>query len=43
MQMIGMDGMRYLGADPTQPADITEQVVMLALAQRVIRELDRDA
>jgi hypothetical protein len=43
MQMVGMDGMRYLGADPTQPADITERVVMLALVKRVIKELDSDA
>jgi len=39
MQAMGLDGMRYLGADPARPADAVEQAVMVKLHNRTIREL----
>lgn len=41
LQIAGMDGMRYLGADPSRPADEEERVVMLAVLRRRNREIER--
>lgn len=38
MQMCGMDGMRYLGANPAAPADDVERAVMVLLNVRVAAE-----
>lgn len=39
--MNGLDGMRYLGADPTRPADDLERAVMLMLNERVVKEIEK--
>jgi hypothetical protein len=36
--MNGLDGMRYLGADPATPADDVERVVMVLLNNRIVTE-----
>lgn len=41
MQMAGGDGMRYLGADPSKPADDLERLVTRALTNSVFREQER--
>lgn len=36
-----LDGMRFLGVDPTQPRDELEEMLMLALHNQIVREHDR--
>ncbi|MEJ7824913.1 MAG: hypothetical protein WKF48_05765 [Solirubrobacteraceae bacterium] len=46
LQLNGLDGMRYLGADPSRPADHVEVLVMEKLNNRIVAEqkkLMRDA
>lgn len=41
MHLLGFDGLRWLGADPARAADPVEQVVAVALANRVSREQEK--
>jgi hypothetical protein len=41
LHLNGMDGMRYLGSDPTQPADDVERFVMVKLNNRIVAEQKR--
>jgi hypothetical protein len=39
--MQGMDGMRFLGADPSRPADDVERLAMVLLNNRIVAEHKR--
>lgn len=39
--MSGLDGMRFLGADPAGRADEVEMLLMLKLQNRIVREQER--
>lgn len=41
MHLNGLDGMRYLGADPARPADLTESILMVKLNNRIVAERKR--
>lgn len=36
LQLDGFDGMRFLGADPSQPADHIERLATLHLRKRIV-------
>lgn len=38
LSMLGLDGMRHLGSDPTGPADEIERLVATQLAKRIVLE-----
>lgn len=38
--MNGLDGMRWLGSDPSRPADDIERVVMLMVSERIVKEVE---
>lgn len=42
MHLNGIDGMRYLGADPRHPADPIERLVSIALHNRIESEIARE-
>jgi hypothetical protein len=41
LQLVGLDGMRYLGADPSRPADDLERLAMVELHNRIVAEMNR--
>lgn len=41
MHITGLDGMRFLGADPSRPADEIEALLMLKLNNRIVAERKR--
>ncbi len=43
LQINGLDGMRYLGADPSRPADHVEALVTEKLNNRIVLECKRAA
>ena len=39
--MNGLDGMRFLGADPSKPADDIERMTMLMVNARIVKEHEK--
>jgi hypothetical protein len=43
MHINGLDGMRFLGADPSVPADHVEMLLMVRLNNRIVSEQKKAA
>jgi hypothetical protein len=43
MQSLGLDGMRYLGADPARRADMTERIVMRLVYEQMGHDIEHAA
>jgi hypothetical protein len=43
MTIRGLDGLRYLGSDPTKPADDIERIVMHLVDDQIVREQNAQA
>jgi hypothetical protein len=41
LHLNGLDGMRFLGADPRLPADEVERIVLVKLNNRIVAEQKR--